>query len=396
MISLDTDLDFITPEFLNILFFQQKNLVIFPHVDLKHLSSFDNFTIGYNLIDLESTALFNLKDMLINDSGANYSQTPNLFLIYNLNKDKLKELLELSNIKCILNVNENVSHLINGQEFIFYNKKMHKFLNIEFDEKGLEFENLLISSSKNTIVLKGKLQQLKNTATQIYMELNDNYESRNLPKILNNYDKKYWSKIIEFTSSYFQIEISSDLLKNENINRFSNANKNILDFSDEYESIISKNIQIANEFVQVLHEYRSQHVNPSNLELDQLYNPLSLYNYLRTHHWKDGISSDFLREWVLMRNTNYKLKNSDLCDFEELLGQLKIPNKDILDLCSRLGNFKGVQSKKLELDQKKIEQEFTDKKVPSIEDFLTFKRWAFDRLKKIEHIIDLSKFVRKN
>jgi hypothetical protein len=31
---MDTAFDFIKPEFLHILFFQQKNLVIYPYVDL--------------------------------------------------------------------------------------------------------------------------------------------------------------------------------------------------------------------------------------------------------------------------------------------------------------------------------------------------------------------------
>ncbi len=391
MIRVDSDLDFITPEFLNLVFFQQKNLVIFPHVDLKHLSSFDNFTIGYNLIDLESTALFNLKDMLTSDSGANYSQTPNLFLIYNLNKDKLKELLELSNIKCILNVNENVSQLANGQEFIFYNKKMQKFINIEFNEKELEFENLLISSSKNSIILKDKLQQIKNTATQIYMELNDNYESKNIPKFLSSYNKKYWNKIIEFTSSYYQIEIPRKLLKDDGTNRFSKTNKDFLDFSDEYESIISKNLQIANEFVQTLHNYRSQHVNPSNLELDQLYNPLSLYNYLRTNHWKDGISSDFLQDWVQMRNTNYRLKDSDLTDFEELLRSLRIPNKDIMNIICNIDYLKIGANNNHEIINQESFQHSPDNEPPSIDNFQEFKEWIFDKLDKIEHIIYLYK-----
>ncbi|MDX1797557.1 MAG: hypothetical protein R3255_02805 [Candidatus Lokiarchaeia archaeon] len=61
---MDTGSDFIKPEFLNIIFFQQKNLVIFPYVDLKHLHALEKFTVGYNVVDLETTALHNHKEIL--------------------------------------------------------------------------------------------------------------------------------------------------------------------------------------------------------------------------------------------------------------------------------------------------------------------------------------------
>ena len=63
---MDTDFDFMEPEFLDILFFQQKNLVIFPYVDLKHLHALELFTVGHNVVDLESTALYNLKEIIEN------------------------------------------------------------------------------------------------------------------------------------------------------------------------------------------------------------------------------------------------------------------------------------------------------------------------------------------
>ena len=62
------------PEFLNILFFQQKNLVVFPYVDLKHLHGLENFTVGYNVIDLESTALYNIKEIIEFEANNCYSQ----------------------------------------------------------------------------------------------------------------------------------------------------------------------------------------------------------------------------------------------------------------------------------------------------------------------------------
>ena len=93
---MDTDFDFMEPEFLDILFFQQKNLVIFPYVDLKHLHALELFTVGYNIVDLESTALYNLKDIIESETNNSYSQNPSLYLVYNLDKEKVKNwLLEI-------------------------------------------------------------------------------------------------------------------------------------------------------------------------------------------------------------------------------------------------------------------------------------------------------------
>ena len=61
---MDTGSDFIQPEFLNIVFFQQKNLVVFPYVDLRHLHGLEIFTAGYNVVDIESTAIHNIKEIL--------------------------------------------------------------------------------------------------------------------------------------------------------------------------------------------------------------------------------------------------------------------------------------------------------------------------------------------
>ena len=128
---MDTGLDFITPEFLDIVFFQQKNLVIYPYVDLKHLHYLELFTIGYNVVDLESTALHNLKDIIEFQTTIDYSQNPTLFFISNVDKTKIKEIMELDNIHCIINSNgkKELSELVNGSSFIFFNKKSSQFLN---------------------------------------------------------------------------------------------------------------------------------------------------------------------------------------------------------------------------------------------------------------------------
>ena len=82
---------------------------------------------------------------------------------------------------------------------------------------------------------------------------------------------------------YHKIEIhqmNKAMYKNsktsELLDRGSQNNK----YSDEYGLIIATNKIIAREFIEQLHEYRSNNVNASNLKLDQMYNPQKLYNYL--------------------------------------------------------------------------------------------------------------------
>jgi hypothetical protein len=119
VIYLDSGLDFISAEFLNILFFQQKNLIIFPYVDLKHLHALEIFTVGYNVIDLESTALYNLREIIEFEASSSYSQNKTFFFIYNLTKGKVGEIINIPDIRCVLNTNENFTESTNYDNFIF-------------------------------------------------------------------------------------------------------------------------------------------------------------------------------------------------------------------------------------------------------------------------------------
>ena len=203
---MDTGTDFLTPEFLNVLFFEQKNLVIFPYVDLKHLKTFEIFSVGHNIIDLESTALYNLKEV-IELEAENYSQTPNLYLIYNLTKDKAKELLDLKDARCILNVTEDVRTLANGEAFIFYNKKHKKFINYDFSDKDLEFEKYLIAHSENETILLDSIQKIKSTASKLFTELNKEGRITDPDRLLGDYKKKFWPKIVAYAERYYNVNI---------------------------------------------------------------------------------------------------------------------------------------------------------------------------------------------
>ena len=313
---MDTGSDFIKPEFLNIIFFQQKNLVIFPYIDLKHLHALELYTVGYNVIDLESTALNNLSEIIEFEANNSYSQNPTLFFIYNVDRGNVKKIMELNGIRCIINSNENISDLANGSKFIFFNKKSSQFLNYNLDDSELEFETYLISTSQDEEILLEKIHQIKIAASRIFRELNQNNSLEQLPDILIDYDKKYWDSILQFTSRYYDVNIP-----NISSVKFKQRKK-LKDFSDEYEVLISTNKPIGKEFIQLLHEYRSKKVNPQHLELEELYNPLRLYNYLRNHHWKNEIPEDFISDWAQMKISGYKLTESDQSDFETILKQI--------------------------------------------------------------------------
>ena len=370
---MDTGTDYIQPELLNILFFQQKNLVIFPYVDLKHLRALELFAVGHNISDIDSQALHTLINVLEVEADNSYSQTPNFYFIYNLTKERIQELMEIDSIRCVLNTNESIQSLANGENFIFYNKKNKKFIN--YSPPDLEFEKELIASSRNTEILLDKIQEIKSKATQIFAELNEgNYE--NISRILSNYREKYWDKILTFVERYYDnIIIPRDEIKPltqgkeaEHISQSSN----IQSFSHEYKLINNSSKYIRTEFLQLLNEYREKKVNPSNLEMEELYNPQKLYDYLRNHHWKAGIPEEFMTKWVSMEKTNHRLTESDYNDFELISEKLNIHN--------------------IQYPQKDVKTEEsinTEAPPPSIKDFPEFKAWILGLLEKIENKITI-------
>ena len=384
---MDTDFDFMEPEFLDILFFQQKSLVIFPYVDLKHLHALELFTVGYNIVDLESTALYNLKDIIESETNNSYSQNPSLYLVYNLDKEKVKEIMDIKNIRCIINTNENVSNLVNGKEFIFYNKKNKKFINYQRNDSDLEFEKYLVSSSENETILLDKIQKIKTTANKIFTEINQSGNLDKLPQLLLEYDWKFWEKILTFVKLYYKIELP-ELNEIENgvrkeLQEDDDSSKDLKDFSGEYELIVSLNKNIAKEFVQLLHEYRSQKVNAANLDLEQLYNPQKLYEYLRNHHWRNEIPEEFLRKWVHMENSQYSLLESDRTDFKKIFKKLTVKNELILNLCG----IKTIENQEsIYIVDKNVNNKALD--IPPISNFPEFKKWILRRLHEIEDMIN--------
>ncbi|MFX1258918.1 MAG: hypothetical protein ACFFAN_13755 [Promethearchaeota archaeon] len=407
---MDTEYDFIQPEFFNILFFEQKNLVIFPYIDLKHLHSLELFAVGHNIIDLESTALYNLKEIIEFEASNSYSQNRNFYFVYNLDYEKIKDITTIPDFRCVLNVNENfkinqnVSNLVNGDNFIFYNKKNKKFLNYDKSNSDLEFETHLITTSENKAVLQDKIQKIKTTATRIFTEINYDPNLSDLPEILKDYDQKSWIKILNFVKFYFKIEVPDIKNLNFNVKRtLRNSSQLLKDFSREYEQIVVSNKNIAREFIQLLHEYRSQKVNPSNLDLEQLYDPQKLYNYLRNHHWSKGIPEFFLKKWLKMENTKYNLNSEDVSDFETIFVKIGVSKQFILENVNNL----FVPSIKINSEIENSELDFSPEiqegmiaknsiSLPSpTTNFTEFRTWCFNILKKIDELLGVKDIIDK-
>ena len=380
---MDTGYDFISPGFLNILFFKQKNLVIYPYVDVKHIHSLDCFTVGHHLIDIDSTGLDNLHDIVEFETSNSYSQQPTLYYLLNVNAEDLEKLMESPNIRCIINASENVEHLANGNYFIFYNKKNRTFLNYQPERENLAFEQQLIRSSQNEQELLDNVLKIKRTATKIFSDLNANANSGNLPTLLSDYEQKYWDKILTFTQLYFNIQIPKFIRpKISSKKKYSVPSK---DFSKEYEFILKTNRKIGQKFIQLLHDYRADRVNPANLEIDQLYYPKKLYNYLRNRHWTKGIPQEFITNWFQKLNINSHLDESDRLDFQIIFDKLRIiPVK-------KINTPKEIKtSKKSVKEHSDFEDKITKKAIetiPPIESFQEFRNWVLKKIDELENLL---------
>ncbi|NVM43866.1 MAG: hypothetical protein HWN79_03025 [Candidatus Lokiarchaeota archaeon] len=380
---MDTGYDFITPEFLNILFFTQKNLVIYPYVDVKHIHSLDCFTVGHDLIDIDSTGLENLHDIVEFEINNSYSQQPTLYYLLNVNMEDIEKLLESPNIRCIINASDNVEHLANGNKFIFYNKKSNSFLNYQPERENLSFEEHLIQTSQNEEVLLDEILKIKSTATKIYSDVNANTNSDNLPALLSDYDQEYWDKILFFTMQYFNVEIPKFTRPKTILKKKSLAS--LKDFSYEYEFILKTNRKIGQKFIQLLHDYRFDKVNPANLEIDQLYYPKKLYNYLRNRHWAKGIPQDFITNWVQKLRTNSQLDENDRLDFQIIFDKLQIIPVQKFHVIQEIQPVKEPIEDIIEINNTTSER--IVEAIPPIENFQEFKNWLLKKLDELQSLI---------
>lgn len=334
---MDTEYDFISPEFMHLLFFKQKNLVIYPHVDVKHLRGLETFSVGYTMVDMECTALYNFKEVLKMPSDGSHS---NFYLIYGLNKENASELLELERTHCILNVSESMTDIMSEahDSFIFYNKKTGKFLNYNFDGEELKFEHMLISMAKDPEGVKTELLKIKNVAHRLYKSLNIDPEHVDVTTLFKDYNEEEYPKILEFTANFYDISIPDNILEQKQ--RFNPENTKRARFFEEFKAITSVNQKLTDELIKMLHDYKQSNINQSNLELEELHTPMLLYNYLRKHHWEKGVPLAFFKRWPKMEHTQYQLNEDDLEDYRVILKKRGLTKDDLNEVLSSIDLLK--------------------------------------------------------
>ena len=385
---MDTGDDFISPEFLNLLFFEQKNLVIFPYVDLKHLRSLDLFAVGFETVDIDSTAIHNLNEIIEYECNNSYSQLQTLYFIINPSLEELETLVDSPGLRCVINSKENVESLANGDQFVFYNKKNKTFLNYEFESRDLSYEKEILGISPNKQAVMDELLKIKSVSSKLFAELNQNSNPDNLPEILGEYDQKYWNKILRFTELYCQIEIPEFNRPVQLPNRKSLSKE--IDYSAEYKVIIKTDRKIGRSFIQLIHDYRFDNVNPSNLEVPQLFYPQKLYNYLRNHHWKKGMPKEFAINWFKKATKDFSNPGEALMEFQVILNKLQLTytisdtdleGKNEPEKKGKSQNEKPTSSSSSKLPRKAHS-------IPSVENFAQFKKWMLNKLTELEKIVE--------
>ncbi len=396
---MDVGYDFLTPELMQAIFFHQKNLVIYPYLDIKHLRALELFTTGHSPIELDCTALNDITSILEHQDGT-YSQSPPFFFVYNASSNIIQSIKKMENVRYIINTNENVESLANGSHLLFYNKKSKKFVNPSIENNSeLEFETELFRQSYgDQEILHDLLMRIKGIATRIYKEFVESTDFKRVQIILEEYEsvfaRKFWSRILQFTQNFFKIVVPEELTKSliNSIPRVISSKSNNsprdneTDFSREYEAILSTGRSIAQAFITLLHDYRSEHVNPANLEIVQLYDPKELYNYLRNHHWKDGISADFIEQWVGFKDV---LNDEEVELFFELFSKLNIStnclklnekNKEITPIYTQA--TPSTEIKKQEPRLISSPAKYTPP--PSVKNFNKFRDWILAQLEELE------------
>ena len=388
---MDTEYDFFTPEFLHLLFFKQKNLVVFPYVDLKHLRSLDLFAVGFETVDVDSTVIHNLNEIIEYENNNSYSALQTLYFVLNPSFEELERLVDSHGLRCVINSKENVESLANGDQFVFYNKKSNSFLNYSFEKLDLSFEEELFRISPNKQSLLDELLKIKSVSSKIFAELNQSGNLDNFPEILEEYDQKYWSKILEFTKLYCQIEIP-EFTPPVQLPKNGSSSKKEIDYSAEYELIIKTNRKIGRSFIKLIHEYRFDKVNPANLEVNQLFYPKKLYNYLRNHHWKDGIPKGFVIDWF--RNALKDISETEelLMEFQVIVNKLRLPYSvnDIeieykTEPKKKISPLKETQNKN-QITIPPANQPNKTVSVPSIDNFPEFRQWLLDKVTQLESL----------
>ncbi|MHA1842967.1 MAG: hypothetical protein ACTSWE_01700, partial [Promethearchaeota archaeon] len=378
---MDTESDFITTQFLHLIFFEQRNVLIYPHVDLKYLNALEIFTVGYTFIPIDATALTSVNDIL----EANvYSTIPNFYLIYNLNLNDIKAIMQYPSLHYILNTHDNAKELLSKlsvssiqspssafsenltpQPLIFYNKKSKRFLNYDFIARDLSFEKKIIERCPTLDLLRDELLKIKHLAGQIYILLNEGKSIESIQKFLSksHEDENEQEKILRFMEHYYGVRICHLLKKASSLDDDNSiSTENIYESKDplqhyreEYQALKKLPGAVKRMFVSCMEEYCLEHVNTANLEDKVLINPENRYLYLRQNHWKQGLPENFLRTWL--KSVPWEAHVLDIHSFLQLLG---FPSNKIDSLFTSLSSSTSLDNFTPKEDY--FPQELTSKK----------------------------------
>ena len=247
-----------------------------------------------------------------------------------------------------------------------------------------------------------ELIKIKSLTTKIYLQFNESSNSDNLPELLTDYDQTNWDKILNFTRLYYDVEIP-DFKRPKQLPKKNASSKPEKDYSAEYEVIMKVIRKIGQKFIQLIHNYRFDRVNPANLEVPQLFYPQKLYNYLRNHHWEKGIPQEFVSEWVRTAIKDFSLTEENHVEFQMVLNKLDLPYSlpefdaereseptmpnsshetptQIIRKKSEPKTFPAPIKKVNQVKQVGLDS------VPPIENFREFKLWMLKKLDELENI----------
>ncbi len=382
---MDTGSDFITAEFLHLIFFKQKSVLIYPHVDIKHLNALEIFAVGHDIIPIDKTALNSVEDILESNI---YSTVPNLYIIYNLSTEDVENLTRYNNLHCILNSSEDMKKIrdVIGDSIVIYNKKTKKFLNYDFIKEDITFENNLISACKTPDLLRDEILKIKILAGKMFALLSEGKPMKMMMDLIaREYkEEQEQKKILEFMQNYYEVtlpDVNSLIKSNDLIEKGGEPqywDPPSFTYQDEYNKIKELSGHLPRDFISCMRDYCEKKVNCSNLDLQELINPERMYFYLRKHHWNKGIPDEFLKEWLTSKQMDEAQKeillNSLGISREKIdLFTAQIPSDSGVEISKRKVVKTGKKQAKLDLIQDEIKKVSEGEEVSLLEEPINFE-----------------------
>ena len=387
------EVDFLKPEFLNILFFKQKNLIIFPHIDVKKLRTLDMFCIDCSCIEIDATLLDDINDLIEEDFINPYNQNKNLYYIFNIQASRIHELIKNDSIRCIINVSNNIEDIPKNEKFVFYNRKINQFYNYSPNNNDLTFETELLINFKENKRIIDDLFQIKQVASKFYAEYCDEIDLEKLKFVLNDFDPIFWPKIIEYIENYYGIEVPKEILPE-------NIKTNLIpikirenSYRQEYRNAIKIHFAISKNFIDALSAYINELKKASDLELNYFYIPEDLYVFLRENYWRDKIPDDFIDMLYIKSIPLFESKEELDLFFKKFSSKLPVDQECISSFSRNEIEFMEYKLNKGKDNQREKSSENNgigkNEKIPDISNFSEFKNWILKILSEIKKQMEL-------